>query len=192
MICAIVLAAGRSQRMGTQKLLLPWGNKSVVAHVIDEVLRSPVQQVFVVIGQDGEQIKGALMNRCVTCVSNPDSEGDMLSSVRCGLQVLPAACDGVLIVLGDQPKVTTELVAEMVSAFHQHRGIIVPVHQGRCGHPVLFSKKFCEEVMSCHDGIGLRGLLCSHVKEVFELPVPASGVLEDMDTPQDYERLVAR
>jgi len=189
MICAIVLAAGRSGRMGTQKLLLPLENKPVVAHVVDALLRSTLEQIVVVTGRDGERLQEALRDRAVTFVQNPEPEGEMLGSVRCGLRTLPATCDGVLVALGDQPGVTEELVMGLVRAFRETgRGIIIPVCQGRRGHPILFAARFRHEVLSAHTGIGLRGLLDAHPSEIFELPVSAATVLEDMDTPEDYER----
>jgi molybdenum cofactor cytidylyltransferase len=107
MICAVVLAAGRSERMGTQKLLLPVCGQPLVARVVDELIAGPLQQIIVVVGRDAEQIQSALAGRAVTFVSNPDSQGDMLSSVRCGLRALPALCEAVLVVLGDHPGITS-------------------------------------------------------------------------------------
>jgi molybdenum cofactor cytidylyltransferase len=190
MICAIVLAAGRSKRMGTQKLLLPWKSKTVIAHVVDEIQRGPIQEVIVVVGQDAQRIKDSLNGVAVTFVANADSAGDMLSSVRCGLRALPADCEAVVVALGDQPSVTAELLAEMVKAFRENRkGIVVPTHQGRHGHPILFDSHFCDDVLNGYDGIGLRGLLDVHGAEVFELPVSTPAVLDDTDTPEDYKRL---
>jgi molybdenum cofactor cytidylyltransferase len=188
MICAIVLAAGRSERMGTQKLLLPLGGKPVIARIVEELSRSPVDHVRVVIGRDGRHIQKALCKYPVQFVPNLDPASDMLGSVRCGLRVLPAGCQGVLMVLGDQPGLSCELVATMIGRFRSDpSGIVVPVSaEGRRGHPVFFSIRFCEEILSRHDGNGLRGLLEAHRSEVLELPVSSAAALEDMDTPADY------
>jgi molybdenum cofactor cytidylyltransferase len=193
MICAVVLAAGRSGRMGSQKLLLPLGGKPVIARVVDELLLSPVQKVLVVVGRDGERIEQALPKRDVTFVSNPDPEGDMLSSVRCGLRSLPETCKAVLLALGDQPAINHELIGELIHAFREHgRSIVVPAHGKSRGHPMLFASHFCKEVLTYYDGIGLHGLLDAHPDEVFKIPVSNASVLEDMDTPEDYERQKAR
>ncbi len=191
MICALVLAAGRSERMGTQKLLLPLGGKPVITRIVDALQPSPVQQTFVVVGREGERIQLALQNRTVSFVTNPDFAGDMLGSIRCGLRALPTRCEAVLIVLGDQPNLTAQLVGELITAFHQSgRGIIVPAHAGHGGHPVLISIRYREELLHQFAGAGLRGLLEAHRDDVFRLEVPAAAVLEDMDTPEDYERHV--
>lgn len=196
MICAIVLAAGRSERMGTQKLLLPLGEKPVITRGVDELLHSPLQQIIVVVGRDAEQIQQVLAGRAATFVHNPDSAGDMLSSVRCGLRALPAPCEAVLVVLGDQPGITSRLVGELIRAFRgqtaedgmPRRGIIVPTHAGRRGHPLLFAARFRDELLTRYDGVGLHGLLAAHPEELVELEVSTAAELEDMDTPEDYRR----
>jgi len=189
MISAIVLAAGRSERMGTQKLLLPLGGTPVIVRVVDELLRSPVGEILVVIRSEDQRIRAALQDHAVDFVVNPDADGDMLSSVRCGLRAMPAACEAVLVVLGDQPGVSTELVGEMIRSFRDDESqIIVPSCEGRRGHPLLFSSRLRDEVLDQHSSRGLRGLLEAHAGDVVTIPVPKSSMLEDMDTPEDYER----
>jgi CTP:molybdopterin cytidylyltransferase MocA len=125
-------------------------------------------------------------------VPNPDAEGDMLSSVRCGLRALPPQCEAVLVALGDQPSVTADLVARMVEAFRTSgRGIVVPTCGGSPGHPILFSARYREEVLTCHDGVGLCGLRRAHPDDVFQMRVTDPSVLTDMDHPEDYRRALA-
>lgn len=191
MICAVVLAAGRSARMGAQKLLLPLDGKPMITRIVDAVLQSGADKVFVVVGRDAGQVRGVLPNRGVTFVTNPDAEGDMLTSVRCGVRALPPGCNGVLIVLGDQPGATHELIGELIRCFRKTgQGIIVPKYQSQRGHPLLFAAHFCDEVLTKHSDTGLRGLLLAHPEEVIELPVASSAVLEDLDTPEDYARRI--
>ena len=193
MICAVVLAAGRSRRMGTQKLLLPLRGQPVIARILDELQRSPVDAVWVVLGRDGERIRDALVGRNVNFVTNPDAEGDMLSSVRCGLRALPEPWDAVLIVPGDQPTLTSRVVSSLVRTFQAARcGIAVPTYRGRRGHPVLIARRHREEVLEHHEAMGLRGLLQTHPTEVVEVEVDDPGVLDDMDRPEDYERIAKR
>jgi molybdenum cofactor cytidylyltransferase len=193
MICAVVLAAGRSRRMGTQKLLLPVGGQPAIARVVDELLRARIDDVVVVIGADREPIAEALAGRRVRFATNTDPEGEMLGSVRCGLSALPEACEEVLVVLGDHPGITAELIGRLVAAFRDGgRGIAVPTCGGRRGHPLLCSTRYRHEVMSRYDGVGLRGLLDAHPADVLEVPIAAPFVLDDMDTPEDYRRIAAR
>jgi molybdenum cofactor cytidylyltransferase len=191
MICAIVLAAGRSRRMGTQKLLLPFAGGTVIGRVVDALLSSPVDRVLVVIPPDEPQIRSALAGRRVELVENPDPQGDMLSSVRCGLRALPAETETILVAPGDQPSIDAGLVSDLLAAYRQsERGIVVPLHAGRRGHPLVFSARFRSEILARFDDLGLRGLLASHPAEVFEWPTPNPAVLEDLDTPEAYRQAV--
>jgi len=207
-ICAILLAAGQSRRMGAQKLLLPFDGGTVIGRIAGEILRSPVARTFVVVGADGERVAAALETVRVSrkggrsrgfprgafsFVTNPDPDGDMLSSVRCGLRAMESGCEAVLVALGDQPSITAELVARIVHAFRASgRGIVVPVYGGKRGHPLLFSARYGQEVLTRYDDLGLRGLLRAHPEDVLELPADSASVLSDMDYPQDYLRELGR
>ena len=192
MICAVVLAAGLSRRMGVQKLLLPLGGKTVIAHIVDQIIGSAVDETFVVVGHEGKRVIAQLSDRRASIVDNPDYESGMLSSVRCGLAALPRRCQTVLVTLGDQPSVTSRLIDQMIRSFEKtEKKILVPFYNGKRGHPVLFSQIYCDEIMTHYDDIGLRGLLHAHPDDVFELSVPTSDVLSDMDSPEDYRRELA-
>jgi molybdenum cofactor cytidylyltransferase len=198
MISAIILAAGRSRRMGVQKLLLPYGGETLIGHIAAEVLRSPVDRTFVIVGQDAARVAAALpaapgSGQHIEIITNPDPGGEMLSSVRCGLRALPPDCEAVLVALGDQPSITADLVGRMVAAYRASgRGIVVPVHGGRGGHPIIFSTRYRQEVLSRFDDVGLRGLRQAHPEDVLELDSPDPAVLSDMDYPADYRRELAR
>lgn len=192
MICAVVLAAGLSRRMGVQKLLLPFVGKTVVAHIVDQIIDSAVDKVHVVVGHEGRRVARELSDRRVCIVTNPDYESGMLSSVRCGLAALDQQCRAVLVALGDQPSVTSKLIDLMIRSFAEtEKKILVPFHNGRRGHPVLFSTDYRNEILTQYDDLGLRGLLQAHHEEVFELNVSSSSVLSDMDYPKDYQRELA-
>jgi len=198
-ICAVILAAGQSRRMGAQKLLLPFDGGTVIGRIAGEILRSPVARTFVVVGADGARVAAALETERVSrkeafsFITNPAPEGDMLSSVRCGLRALPPECEAILVALGDQPSITAELVTRIVHAFGASgHGIVVPVYAGKRGHPILFSARYSEEVLIRHDDLGLRGLLRAHPEDVLELPADSASVLSDMDYPQDYLRELGR
>lgn len=189
---AIVLAAGRSRRMGTQKLLLPFGGTTVIGRIIDRLLASSLDEVVAVVGRGSETVREALSGRPVILTENPDPGGDMLSSVRCGLRVL-SPCEAVLVALGDQPSLTSRLVDAILDAYGKsEKGIVVPVHEGRRGHPLAFSYGYRGEILTSFDEVGLRGLLHRHPDDVYELSVPTPAVLSDMDYPEDYRRELAR
>jgi len=194
MIIAIVPAAGQSRRMSAHKQLLPFAGKTVIAHLVDELCRSRVDEVCVVAGHQADLLRQALEGRRANIVVNADYERtDMLASVRCGLTAMPAACRAVLVALGDQPGVTAELVNAMIEGLASGgRRIVVPLYQGRRGHPLLFDARYCEEVLNGFDDVGLRGLLVAHADDVLGLPVSDAAVLTDVDYPEDYQRELAR
>ena len=189
MICAIVLAAGQSRRMGTQKLLLPLAGQTVIGHIIEQILLCRIQQVFVVVSDNKDDISQALTDKDISLVINTISDGDMLSSVRAGIGALPQECEAALLVLGDQPSIEPQLITRIIQRFHQtNRGIIVPIYDGKRGHPLLFSQRYFAEVLTNFDGVGLRGLLQTHPADIEELTTNNSRVLEDMDYHEDYQR----
>jgi molybdenum cofactor cytidylyltransferase len=193
MIDAIVLAAGRSLRMGTQKLLLPFAGQTVIGHIVEQVLAAPLRSAFVVVAAGDASVRSALADRPFSFVENPEPEGDMLSSVRAGIRALPRDTSAAMIVLGDQPSIRSDVVRSLLDAQQSSgRGIVAPVYGGKRGHPMLVAARHFRELLTGHDGIGLRGLLAAHHYDVFDLPVSDEGVLADIDYPEDYMRELAR
>ena len=189
MICGIVLAAGLSSRMGVPKLLLPFGGKTIIGHIVDQLLASAIGEVHVVVGHQAERLSAELSGRKVEIVNNPDYKSGMLSSVRCGLRNLPEKCRDVMVVLGDQPSITTELIDRMLQSFAAtEKSILVPLYKGKRGHPILFSAIYRDEIITQYGDMGLRGLLEGHSGDIFELAVSTASVLCDMDCPEDYRR----
>ena len=190
-VTAIILAAGASRRMGTQKLLLPFAGKTVIQHVIDRVIEGGVTDVVAVVGSD-RAVAEAASRRNVRVAQNPDPDCGMLSSVRCGLLTVPDSCDAALVVLGDQPSISQALIARILEASRTSPGkILVPSFDGRRGHPLLVPIGYREEVFTRYDGEGLRGLLRTHAGDVLELRADASA-LSDMDDLADYRRELKR
>ena len=194
MLAAIVPAAGQSRRMGSAKQLLPFAGTPVIGHIADQILASRVEDVCVVLGHQADLVRQALGGRPLHFAINPDYErSDMLASIRRGLAALPEHCRTILIALGDQPSITAELINAMhVAMATTGRGIIVPIHGQRRGHPLLIDARFRAEILVSYDQVGLRGLLAARPDDVFELPVQAPAVLCDIDYPKDYERELVR
>ena len=185
-VAALVLAAGRSHRMGFQKLLLPIAGRPLVACLVDELLRTPLSPVVVVTGADDARIAEALAGCAHVRIRNPDPDGDMLSSVRCGFRALPPDCPAVLVVPGDSPGTRAPLVRQLLEAYlRTGRSLVVPVHAGRRGHPLLVGMKHRHAILERFDGIGLRGLLRDHPDEIGEVPVDLPDVLANLNRPED-------
>jgi molybdenum cofactor cytidylyltransferase len=177
--------------MGTQKLLLPFHGQPLIVRVVDQLLRSPAEQVFVVIGRDARSIVEALGDRNVQFVTNARDEDEMLYSVRCGLTAMPKETTGAIVALGDQPGITADVVERLAQTFRTtNRGIVVPTYEGKRGHPLLIAMRYRDEILTDYEGRGLRGLLEAHPEDIFDLEVAANWVVEDMDLPEDYHRAI--
>jgi molybdenum cofactor cytidylyltransferase len=194
MIVAIVPAAGLSTRMGTCKQLLPFAGTTVIGHIVDELRRSRVDEVRVVVGHQADRLREELVRRGVRIVFNPNyANSDMLASIRYGLADLPPRCRAILVAPGDQPAIRAELIDTLIDCYSSAgRGIVVPLHAAQRGHPVLIAVSYCAEILTLYDQLGLRGLLAAHAKDVFELKVPADLAVSDMNYPEDYQRELAR
>jgi molybdenum cofactor cytidylyltransferase len=189
-VAAVVLAAGRSTRMGgPNKLLEQLGGKPLVRIVVEQALASKAQGVIVVTGHQAGQIEKALAGLKVTFVSNPDFADGLASSVKAGIAAVPAVADGAVVCLGDMPLIDARLIDRLIEAFAPDRGnlIAVPVSDGRRGNPVLWSRRFFNELMTLDGDIGARHLIARHGEAVAEVAVEGHGAFLDIDTPQALE-----
>ena len=186
-VAAIILAAGRSTRMGgPNKLLAELGGKTLVRIVTEQALASKAQGVIVVTGHQAEQVEKALQGLKVRFVRNPDFAEGLASSVKAGVAAVPDNADGAVICLGDMPLISAHLIDRLIEAFAPDRGnlIAVPVSDGRRGNPVLWSRRFFNELMTLDGDIGARHLIARHSEAVAEVPVEGRGAFLDIDTPQ--------
>ncbi len=191
-IAAIVLAAGRSTRMGpANKLLQEIEGRPMVARVVDAALASTARPVVAVTGHQAEAVREALAGRDVTFVHNPDYATGLASSLRQGLSALPADCDGALVALGDMPRLTAAHLEQLISAFSpiEGRAIIVPTWGGKRGNPVLWAARFFPEMKAVAGDVGARHLIGEHADLVREVESPDDAVLLDVDTPDILARL---
>ena len=186
-ISAVVLAAGRSTRMGgPNKLLAELRGKPLVRIVTEQVLASKASDVTVVTGHQAKEVEHALQGLKVRFVHNPDFASGLASSVKAGIAAVPEQADGAVVCLGDMPLIDAHLVDRLIEAFAPDRGMLiaVPVSDGRRGNPVLWSRRFFGELMSLDGDIGARHLIAKHGEAVAEVPVDGQGAFIDIDTPQ--------
>lgn len=189
MICALVLAAGESRRMGAPKLLLPFGEKTIIEQDVDHILQSKAERIFVVLGSYREEIEKKLTNRKVSTVINPRYHEGMLSSIQAGFKSLPAETSAVLVCLGDQPLIPHTVIDLLIATYDQTRkGIVLPVYKKRRGHPILIDIKHKHEVLNLSPDTGLRTLVHNHPQDVQEVEVDTPHILKDIDKPEDYAR----
>ena len=193
MICTIVLAAGESKRMGKPKMLLPFRGSTILESVIRSVLETNCPNVLVVLGAESIRIQELLRNYPVLTVYNPNYSQGMLSSVQTGFAALPSEARSVLIVLGDQPGIPGPVFESVMAASQINPdSIVLPVHQGRRGHPVMIPAQYRSEIATLSPTIGLRQLLQRHPDSVLELGVESPEILQDIDDPKAYQDALSK
>lgn len=185
-VTALVLAAGRSSRMGgTNKLLADVGGTPLVARAVDAALASQADTVIVVTGHQGEAVAAALAGKPVRFVHNPHFADGLSASLRVGLAAVPADADAVVVCLGDMPRVAAGVIDRLIAAFNplEGRAICVPTTHGKQGNPVLWDRGYFTEMADLTGDSGAKRLIGQHADQLCEVPVDDAGVLYDVDTP---------
>lgn len=193
-IAALVLAGGQSRRMGEiNKLLADIGGRAMVRHVVDNVLGSTAEPVVVVTGHEADRVRAALGGCPVAFAENPDFADGLSTSLKTGLAALPADCDGAIVCLADMPKVTPAVIDRLIAAFDpvEGRAIVVPTRRGKRGNPVLFARRFFEEIGAVSGDVGARHIIGENDELVVEVEVDDESVLTDIDTPAALAALAA-
>jgi molybdenum cofactor cytidylyltransferase len=187
---AILLAAGRSRRMGAFKPLLPFGQSTVIESCIDNLRGGGVQDIVVVLGHGGDQVRERLAHLPVRFAVNEDVESEMGASIARGVEKITAETEALFVALCDQPAVAPEVIRLLID---ERRGtgarLVVPEYEGRGGHPVLVDSDFREELLHLDPQRGLRALFDAHREEVRRAHVASAYVARDMDTWEDYVAL---
>ena len=186
-VAALVLAAGRSTRMGpVNKLLAPLGGRAMVRAVVDALAGSSVRPVVAVTGHEAERVGEALAGAGVHLVHNPEYRQGLSGSIRAGLAALPESAEAAVICLGDMPLLTSAHVDRLVAAFDPAEGreICVPVFEGKRGNPVLFARRFFDEIARVRGDVGARHLIGEYEEYVCEVAMGDRAVLVDVDSPQ--------
>ena len=192
-ISAILLGAGESKRMGRDKLSLPWGKETVLEHCLRILLRSEVQEVILVISKLAQWKQNRYDNPKIKVVLNPRYREGMSTSIRKGLQALDHRSQGVLIALGDQPRLKTRTINCLIHAFALGKGkIVIPSFQKKIGHPVIFHRQYERELKRLKGDVGGRSIIERHPQEVKRVRVRSEGVIRDIDTRKDYGRELKR
>jgi molybdenum cofactor cytidylyltransferase len=186
----ILLAAGAGTRFGGDKLLAPLHGKPLVLHAVD-ALRAAVAEIIAVVRPGDADLAAVLTQAGVRVAVCDQAAAGMGHSLACGARLVPPDCD-VLIALGDMPAVAPPTVARIVAALEAGAAIAVPCHQGRRGHPVGFAARFVPRLRALTRDQGARSMLRSNADAVREVPVDDAGVVVDVDTVTDLQRVSAR
>jgi molybdenum cofactor cytidylyltransferase len=190
-VSAIILAAGRSSRMGAFKPLLPFGQKTVIRTCIDNMRSAGVQSV-VVVASEGlrfAELKAHLKDSDVTLANNPDPDSEMSASVGYGVLAVPKTTKAVIIIPVDHAAVPGEVVSSLVRAWKQGARLVKPIVAGRGGHPVLVDLEFRNDLLNLKQACGLKGFFTEHQAQVRRIEVNSIYIARDMDTWDDYRAL---
>lgn len=194
-LSAIVLAAGESRRMGDRnKLLLSFRNQPLIAHIVQTVVQSDVDEVIVVLGHQAAQVREVLAAYDVVFTHNPRYREGMTTSIHAGVQAASEAAAGFMICLSDLPLIEPKEFNRLTAAFREAmqqdlRHIIRPVYQGKPGNPVLFPAYYKPAILAQQGVTGCKGIIKQNRPLVLEIEMETDHVLRDVDTPEAYAAL---
>ena len=194
-ISATILAGGGSSRMDDEnKLLLPFNGNLVINQVCNTILNSGLKPVIVVTGFEHKKIEKALPKSIDQIIHNPEWEDGMAGSIYAGMSILPDTVDGNMIVLGDMPLLTTHTLKQLIEQFCVHEGqqIIYPVYSGQQANPVIFPRKYFNEILSSTGDKGCKKVLIQYPDDAVEVLVDSNEVILDCDTKDDYFRIISQ
>ena len=193
MTVGIVLSTGESKRMGTPKQLLPWGKTFILQQVIDNASASRLGKILLVLGCRADEIVGKITTLSkTTIVINHNFKEGMGSSLICGIKNAPADAEAFMLLLGDQPFISYEIINRVLNNYKKsNHGIVIPVYCGRRGHPVIFDAKYKEELLAISDQ-GAKAVVNNHLQDIIEVRIDAPEILTDIDTPQDYQNAIGK
>jgi len=197
-ISAIVLAAGRSRRMGRPKMSLPWGETTVIGQVVAMLAQAGLDEIVLVTGGDWREVENSL-NRLsenvlasapVRTVFNPSyAKREMSHTLKVGLSALGQEVDAAMIALGDQPQVRVDTIVAVLTGYRSTRApLVVPSYQMRRGHPWIVDRSLWSEILALDTSESVRDLLTRYEKCIHYVLVDTPTILQDLDTPEAYQR----
>jgi molybdenum cofactor cytidylyltransferase len=179
--------------MGTPKLLLPFGNKTIIEHIVDNICDSETDKILVVLGSHKEEIQSKIASRPVLMVVNTRYQEGMLSSIQAGFAALPQGTSAALVCLGDQPLISSSVMDALIAVYQKTKqGIVLPVYQKKRGHPILIDMKYSQDIKNLSPTVGLRALVHNYPLDVQEVEVDTPHILKDIDYPEDYQNELAK
>jgi len=190
-ISVILLAAGESRRMGKAKLLLPFGDGTVLENTIDNLLKSSVDEVIVVLGANAPETKKVIADKAVKIIINPDYRQGMSTSLICGLKQVSHRAQRIMIALSDQPLIDEKTYNKLVQqSLNLDSGIVVPTHKSKRGNPIIFDIFYKEELLQLEGDVGGRDLLKRHPDDILEVDVDCEGIYINLNTIDEYKSVL--
>ena len=189
MLAAVILSGGASSRMGSPKALLPYQGRPFLEHLLDVTALPQIGVRRVVLGADAEPIAKAVRLKPDEIVINANWKQGQLSSIQAGLRSLPPGTDGMLLCLIDHPLISKELVQELIEQFYNTKRLVVlPVYEGRRGHPVIFSAALYDELLRAPLETGARSVVWAHAANVEEVRTNEEGCVLNLNDPETLRK----
>lgn len=189
MLAAVILSGGASSRMGSPKALLPYQGRPFLEHLLKITIHPEIGARRVVLGADAESIAKAIPLKANEMIINSQWEKGQLSSIQAAVRKLPAGTEGMLVLLIDHPLISSLLVGELIAQFHKSKKpIVLPVYEGRRGHPVIFSASLYPELLRAPAETGARAVVWAHADEVEEVPTNEEGCVLNLNNPETLNR----
>jgi len=189
----IILAAGTASRMGKTKQLLPFQGTTLLGRVTANAIHSKLHEIIVVLGHDADTILKTIDFSGSCVIINPDFEKGQSTSLIKGLEAISEACAGAMFLLADQPMITADIINRMIMAFQSSDApILIPFFNNRRGNPVIISKGLFPKISSLSSDTGARVMFDEYKNILLKVNFDTDAVLLDVDTPADYEKLLAR
>lgn len=176
--------------MGQPKMLLPWGNRTVIEHVVSTFFKAGIEDIVVVTGGTHESVEKAVEPYPIRKIYNPDyAAGEMLSSIQCGIREMPESTQATLIGLGDQPQLQEQSVRAMYATYIATSStLIVPSFQRKRGHPWLVARPLWHALLAFNARQTPRDFLNDHADQILYVNLDTPTILADLDTPEDYRK----
>jgi molybdenum cofactor cytidylyltransferase len=190
MIAALILAAGESSRMGTDKACLSYKDHTFLETILNTLREAGIQRTAVVLGHHAEEIQRSVSLEGVEVVINPDFRRGQTSSVQMGLKALETQeLEGIVLCLVDHPAVSAQTVSRLVRAFKESLApVVIPMHQGQRGHPVVIGRQLFGELKSLGPEAGANTIVQRYREATRFVEVNDPGILLDIDDPDSYRR----
>ena len=190
-IAGVVLAAGASSRMGADKALLRWGERTFLEHLLAVLRAAGAEPLRAVVGGNAAAVEKAVRLGPGELVTNINWERGQLSSLIAGLDSLPRECKGALICLVDHPCVSSKLLRALMESFRAtRRAIVMPTFQGRRGHPVLFAASLFDELRAAPPIQGARYVVHQHAADILVVPTEEEGIVLNTNDAAAYEKIL--